>query len=235
MSLPLFFLPDYDETIQHIELNEETSRHIVQVLRMKKDEALQLTNGKGALLNVTITDDHKKRTKVVVQKVQNFPRPDRKISIAVSPLKNTNRFEWMLEKITEIGAGEIIPLICHRTEKQKLRMDRLHSIVTSALLQSRQVWLPQLYEPIPFQQLIENARHQQKFIAHCIDDAKTSLADAVNSAVDSQIILIGPEGDFTSNEIEQALSHHFTPVTLGENRLRTETAAVVAATLLKIC
>ncbi|HEY9362075.1 MAG TPA: RsmE family RNA methyltransferase [Chitinophagaceae bacterium] len=235
MSLPLFFLPDYDETIQHIELNEETSRHIVQVLRMKKDEELQLTNGKGALLNAIITDDHKKRTKVVVQKVQNFPLPTRKVSIAVSPLKNTNRFEWMLEKITEIGAGEIIPLICHRTEKQKLRMDRLHGIVTSALLQSHQVWLPQLYEPIPFQQLIENAKHQQKFIAHCIEDAKTSLADAVNSAVNSQIILIGPEGDFTSNEIGQALSHHFTPVTLGENRLRTETAAVVATTLLKIC
>lgn len=234
MSLPLFYIPDYNETLQQLELNEETSRHIVQVLRMKKEEELQLTDGKGTLLQGIIMDDHKKRTIIRVHKVQHFPPSNHKISIAVSSLKNNSRFEWMLEKITEIGVQEIIPLVCTRSEKQKLRMDRLHGIVTSALLQSHQVWLPRLFEPVNFSMLVDNASHKQKFIAHCLEDAKTSLADAVNSAVESQLILIGPEGDFTSQEIEYALTHHFVPVTLGDTRLRTETAAVVAATILKI-
>jgi len=150
-------------------------------------------------------------------------------------LKNSNRFEWFLEKATEIGINEIIPLICERTEKQKFRYDRMKGICTSAMLQSQQVWLPILHEPRPFNHLtIEQFKQSQKFIAHCIEEKKRNLSDLVNDSLPSQIILIGPEGDFTPDEIQLALQNHFIAVSLGETRLRAETAGVVAATILRI-
>ncbi|MES1221018.1 MAG: RsmE family RNA methyltransferase, partial [Bacteroidota bacterium] len=161
------------------------------------------------------------------------PGDTRKISVAVSLIKNTSRFEWFLEKATEIGVNEIIPLICERTEKQKFREDRMRGILISAMLQSQQTWLPVLHEPVLFKKVIENSAHEQKFIAHCIEEKKLNLTKLVNYEMDSQIILIGPEGDFTKEEIDLAMHHHFRPVALGETRLRTETAAMVAATILK--
>jgi 16S rRNA (uracil1498-N3)-methyltransferase len=157
----------------------------------------------------------------------------RKISIAISLLKNTNRFEWFLEKATEIGISEIIPLICERTEKERFRYDRMQGICISAMLQSQQTWLPVLQEPGKFESFVtQQFENCSKYIAHCMDEeSKTQLHRQISKSSD-QLICIGPEGDFTKTEIELALQHHFIPVSLGETRLRTETAAVVAATLL---
>lgn len=235
MQHPFFYIAGYNAETE-IVLDEDTSRHIVQVLRMKKDALINLADGKGNLLTASITDDHKKHCAVRVTSVRFIPPAERKITIAISLLRNTNRFEWFLEKATEIGVNEIIPLICDRTEKQKFRADRMKTILVSAMLQSQQVWLPLLHAPIDYELLFrqeEVAGKSQKFIAHCIDTDKRNLGDLVNESLPSQIILIGPEGDFTPGETELATGHHFIPVSLGDTRLRAETAGVVAAALLK--
>jgi 16S rRNA (uracil1498-N3)-methyltransferase len=233
MTLPYFYINEYDPSQKEIILDEDTSRHVVQVLRMKEGEQLNLTDGRGNLITTEITEAHKKHCAVKVIDSRLTSHVSRKITIAISLLKNTNRFEWFLEKATEIGVSEIIPLICERTEKQKFRYDRMKGICVSAMLQSQQTWLPILLEPKPFSHLaIQQFENQQKFIAHCEDSGKSQLTNQpVNQ---STLILIGPEGDFTKQEIELALQNNFIPVSLGETRLRTETAGIVAATLLKM-
>ncbi len=241
MALPFFYINDYDGTQQQIVLGEETSKHVVQVLRMKLGEQLNLTDGKGNLLTCEIIDDHKKHCGVAVRSQKQQPAPGRKITIAISLLKNANRFEWFLEKATEIGVTTIIPLLCERTEKEKFRYDRMQGICISAMLQSQQCWLPVLEQPRPFDQLIVSPfENGFRFIAHCIESNKQALSHLligswrqINSSSNFQISM-GPEGDFTDKEIEQALQEGFIPVTLGETRLRTETAGVVAAVLLTI-
>ena len=238
MNLPFFYIEEYDPSQKQIVLNEDTSKHVVQVLRKKPGEKLNLTDGKGNLITAEIVDDHKKKMcgKVLTaQALRN--KESRRITIAISLLKNSNRFEWFLEKATEIGIHEIIPLICERTEKQKFREDRMKNILTSAMLQSQQCWLPVLHNPIDYNLIFrqeEIIQSSQKFIAHCIEEQKRNLVDLVNETLPSQIILIGPEGDFTKEEVELAIHNHFDAVSLGNTRLRAETAGLVAATLLKI-
>ena len=240
MALPFFYIETIDPGLSAIILNEETSKHIVQVLRMQNGEQLQLTDGKGSLFTAKITDNNKKQCVVQIAETSSIQHPVSRITIAISLIKNTNRFEWFLEKATEIGVTEIIPLICERTEKQHFRYDRMKTILASAMLQSRQSWLPLLHEPVALNKLWQSfstlpklETYQQKFIAHCIDDEKRNLSDMVNEGLASKIILIGPEGDFTKEEIDLAVQYHFIPVALGQTRLRTETAGIVAATLLK--
>lgn len=216
-------------------LSEETSRHIVQVLRMKEGHKVHITDGKGNLLTVEILSANKKKAIGTVQSAIFFERKGANTTIAVSLIKNTGRFEWFLEKATEIGVTEIIPLLCQRTEKSHLREDRMKVILISAMLQSRQVWLPELKAPVKFRDFINSDHlYEQKFIAHCIEDQKIPLKDLLDNPLASKIILIGPEGDFTPEEIEQAITEKFLPVTLGDNRLRTETAALAAAVLMKL-
>ncbi|MGK2862251.1 MAG: RsmE family RNA methyltransferase, partial [Chitinophagaceae bacterium] len=166
-DIAFFYINQYDSSKKEIVLNEDTSRHIVQVLRMKKEDPLNLADGKGNLLTVSIADDHKKHCEVKVENVAHEPQVGRSVSIGISILKNTNRFEWFLEKATEIGINEIIPLICERTEKNKFRHDRMRNILVSAMLQSQQCWLPVLHEPIAYELLFrqeEVAGRAQKFI-----------------------------------------------------------------------
>ncbi|MBL7730661.1 MAG: 16S rRNA (uracil(1498)-N(3))-methyltransferase [Chitinophagaceae bacterium] len=229
MALPFFYTGNYNSEKQ-IQLDEDTSRHVVQVLRMKTGDKLNLTDGKGNLLTCGITAVNKKHSEVEVLSSVISPLPSKKITIAVSLVKNTSRFEWFLEKATEIGVAEIIPLLCERTEKERFRHDRMNAICISAMLQSQQCWLPVLHQPVPFESVIRATESGAKFIAHCDEGNKLLLKDV--AAVPSAIILIGPEGDFTKEEIDLALSTGFRPVSLGETRLRTETAGVVAATLL---
>ena len=232
MALPFFYINQYDGN-EAIVLNEETSKHIVQVLRMKTGELINLTDGKGTLIKSEIIYDNKKHCTVEVKLKTQHSKPRKNVAIAISLLKNTNRFEWFLEKATELGVSEIIPLLCERTEKEKFREDRLQGIVVSAMLQSQQCWLPVLHEPVQFGDLvIRQFDNYQKLIAHCVEGNKQSLAHQLASKPSNHLILIGPEGDFTSKEIELALLHQFIPVSLGETRLRTETAGVVAAALL---
>lgn len=233
MSLPFFYIEHFDAARQSIELNEDTSRHIVQVLRMKQGEKLNLTDGNGYLITTQIEEEHKKHCRVTVIEKKYIPADALKITIGISLIKNTSRFEWFLEKATEIGITEIIPLICERTEKQRFRSDRMKNILTSAMLQSQQCRLPVLQEPVPVKTIIESSRQHQKFVAHCSENEKQDLSAIINHAMDSKIMLIGPEGDFTKEEIDFALHHQFIPVALGHTRLRTETAGIVAATILK--
>ena len=212
---------------------------MVQVLRMNAGEQLNLTDGKGNLITAEITEAHKKHCQVKVINSTFINQPSRKITIAISLLKNSNRFEWFLEKATEIGISEIIPLICERTEKEKFRQDRMEGIIISAMLQSQQCWLPVLQKPVAFDKLLDSFTtlqklYDQKFIAHCIEKEKRNLIDLVNESLSSQIILIGPEGDFTPDEVQLAVLNHFDAVSLGDTRLRAETAGIVAATLLRL-
>ena len=232
MSLPFFYIAEYDKVQKQIVLNEETSRHIVQVLRMKVGELLNLTDGKGNLITCEIGEEHKKHCTVLVKETTYKAQSTRRVTVANSLIKNANRFEWFLEKATEIGVSEIIPLICERTEKEKFRQDRMQGICISAMLQSQQVWLPVLHEPTAFQEVVLQSVIQQKFIAYCDDSNKQALVHQQISTSANLLICIGPEGDFTKQEIELALKNDFIPVSLGDTRLRTETAGVVAASLL---
>ena len=234
MALPFFYKEDIDATATIATMDEDTSKHVVQVLRMQNGEQLQLTNGKGDLFTAEITDAHKKHCAVKIINTASQQRPTSNITIAISLVKNNSRFEWFLEKATEIGVREIIPLLCQRTEKQHFRFDRMKTILVSAMLQSQQTWLPVLHEPVKFNDLIKKQKtaSSQYFIAHCIEDSKQPLArQHINTSANLHIC-IGPEGDFSAEEIDLALQKEFIPVSLGETRLRTETAGIVAATLL---
>lgn len=233
MNLPFFYKESIRSDEQDILLDEDTSKHIVQVLRMQNGEQLQLTDGKGNLFLAAITDNNRKRCTVAIQQTVNTQPKTANASIAISLLKNSSRFEWFLEKATELGISEIIPLICERTEKTAFKYERMNSILISAMLQSQQVFLPLLHQPIKFNPFVSKPfDNTAKFIAHCEDESnKVQLHHQITQSC-SQLILIGPEGDFTKQEIELALQHGFSAVSLGHTRLRTETAGVVAAVLL---
>lgn len=230
MQLPFFYEENLPEE-ENFLLSEETSKHIVQVLRMHENENLLITNGEGQVLTARLIKANRKNAEVQLINKSANAKPTPKVSIGISLIKNASRFEWFLEKATEIGVSEIIPVICGRTEKQYFRYDRMKNILISAMLQSQQSWLPLLQVPMIIEELIKNAEQQNKYIAHCVDDKRIHLGSEKKSEGD-QIILIGPEGDFTKDEIEAALKNSYVPVSLGQTRLRTETAGIVAAILL---
>jgi 16S rRNA (uracil1498-N3)-methyltransferase len=229
MNLPYFYEPFI--TPPHHILTEETSKHCVQVLRMKEGEQLQLTDGKGNLFTATIIVADKKHCNVKIESSSNRQPATSNISIAISLLKNPTRFEWFLEKATEIGVREIHPLICRRTEKESFRFERMNNILISAMLQSKQVWLPQLHQPKKFNVFINESFEAIKLIAHCKEENKSSI-NTLHLKNKNVLMLIGPEGDFSQQEIDDALKNNFIPVSLGNTRLRSETAGIVAATLL---
>lgn len=235
MALPIFFIDEFDTGASLITLNEETSKHVVQVLRMQVGEELNLSDGRGHLITAVITEAHKKHCVVKVKGVSFKEEGERKTTIAISLVKNASRFEWFLEKATEIGVNEIIPLICERTERQHFRYERMKGILVSAMLQSQQVWLPVLREPVRYEDLMNlKSEDSLKLIAHCEETERQQLSNLQVKQSSNSIILIGPEGDFSPGEIELALNHNFQPVALGETRLRTETAGMVAAVMMCI-
>ncbi len=239
MPLPFFYTEEITISATQFVLNEDTSKHVAQVLRMQNGEQLLLTDGKGNLFTAEIIDDNRKKCVVKILSFATKAPPAKKITIAISTVKNSTRFEWFLEKATEIGVSEIVPLLCTRTEKPHFRHDRMKSILISAMLQSQQTWLPLLHAPLKYPEYLRDiSKHnfQQKFIAHCEEEtSKSQLVNELSANQQQQLILIGPEGDFTSEEIAEALQNNFVAVALGNTRLRTETAGVVAATLLCNC
>jgi 16S rRNA (uracil1498-N3)-methyltransferase len=234
ISLPLFF----QENIPFVSgevfcLNEEASKHIIQVLRMEKGQQIQLTDGKGSLASVEISDPNKKKCGVKILSSHQIEKPKRSVVIAISLIKNSHRFEWFLEKVTELGITGIVPLICNRTEKQHFRHERMKGILMSAMLQSKQVWLPDLKEPTSFASFLKTNSGKSKYLAHCMEeDNKIKISSLAKN--DSCVLAIGPEGDFTPEEVELAKQENFISVSLGETRLRTETAGVAAAVLLQL-
>jgi 16S rRNA (uracil1498-N3)-methyltransferase len=233
MPLPFFYTEPISPSDNIVVLNEENSKHIVQVLRMQNGKQIKLTDGFGNVFLAQITDAHKKKCTVKIIERAKHGSPINKVCVAVSPVKNNSRLEWFLEKATEIGVSEIVLIMCERTEKQNIRLDRMKGILISAMLQSQQAWLPILEEPKKYIEFIKSVQSSYKFIAHCEEDKKTSLKETTTiKQLNNSTIIIGPEGDFTPQEIALALENNFTPVALGHTRLRTETAALVATTLL---
>ena len=233
MPLPLFFAENIAINAPRVTLDEGNSKHIIQVLRMRQGDALSLTDGKGNVFIGNIFDEHKKACVVTIQEHAFQASSSRTSTIAISLVKNAARFEWFLEKAVETGISNIVPLLCERTEKAHFRYDRMQQIMISTMLQSRQAWLPVLAEPVKFKDWLPAHNNTVKCIAHCIDEAKQSFRQTTDSN-DDITICIGPEGDFTEQEITLALQHAFKPVSLGNTRLRTETAGIAAAVLLAI-
>lgn len=234
MPLPLFYTENISPAGAVAALDDATARHVNQVLRMKKGDRLSLTNGEGKRCIAVIHEQYKKGCRVYIEEAaEDIPALQPRVAIAISLLKNASRFEWFLEKATETGVSSIIPLICERTEGVHFRFERMRNILVSAMLQSRQCWLPELSPPVAFKEWISRADAPRKYIAHCMDSAKSGLPAAAAFGGD-KIICIGPEGDFTPAEIDMALHYRFTPVSLGSTRLRTETAGIAAAVLLRI-
>lgn len=228
-SLPLFYFPLLGIGQGHIDLDDTIRHHAVVVLRMSIGEKMMLTNGKGLSAVAEIVLASKKQLSVQLQDFVEHPPVEKQLVLGISLLKNAARFEWMLEKVTEIGITEIYPLRCERTEKQHYKKERFEQIIISACLQSQQFHFPVLHQPISFDEILVQQLPQEKYIAHCLDTPKEVLVSPGAPAT----LLIGPEGDFTPTEIEAALAHQFKPVSLGATRLRTETAGVVGAVLIR--
>lgn len=228
-ALPLFHFPDLQTAHGNIQLTEEIRKHAFTVLRMQAGEQLMLTDGKGFSAKADIIQADKKQLIVALGEKIAHPAPQKKMILGISLLKNTARFEWMLEKVTEIGITEIIPLLAERTERQHFRQERFYQILVSACLQSGQFHFPVLHEPVKLAALYSMDLPSNKFMAHCMEGDKPQLSGQSSDS----ILLIGPEGDFTPEELALAVQHQFEPVGLGESRLRTETAGIVGAVLLR--
>jgi 16S rRNA (uracil1498-N3)-methyltransferase len=231
MNVPYFYEPSLVAlTSTHI-LSEETSKHCVQVLRMKEGDRIDLTDGVGNVFEATITVAHKKNSTVQIQSQKFIERSQQKITLGISLLKNATRLEWLFEKAAEMGIHTIIPLICERTIHERFKMDRMQNILQSAMIQSQQTWLPILTMPIDFTNFVKNQNAAQKLIAHCEPADKKNIKDILPS--DDCILLIGPEGDFSPQEIEKAKMNNYEAIDLGPTRLRTETAGIFAISVLK--
>lgn len=225
--MQLFYNPNITESTKDFSFNKEESRHIVKVLRKNTSDTLHITNGEGWLFTAeVIIPDIKKCTVNIVSKTLQ-PKGDYNLHLAVAPTKMNDRYEWFLEKATEIGIESITPIICDHSERKIIKKDRFEKILQSAMKQSLNCYLPKLNDAIAFKSFIKQDFTGNLFIAHCEETARKSLKKELKPKMDITI-LIGPEGDFSVKEIETALQNSFIPVTLGETRLRTETAAIVA-------
>ena len=221
----LFYTPDIAG--DNYQLNEEESRHCIKVLRLTAGDKISLIDGKGGLYTAEILDPHPKRTLLkIVEQQKEYSKRNHYLHIAVAPTKNIDRFEWFLEKATEIGIDEITPIICDRSERKEVKTDRLNKIITSAIKQSLKAYHPKLNEPCSFKSFIDQP-FDEKFIAHCIDEDKKTLNNQIKKH-SNYTILIGPEGDFSPSEVDSAVVKGFIPISLGTSRLRTETAALQA-------
>jgi 16S rRNA (uracil1498-N3)-methyltransferase len=231
--MQLFYNPNIDNSAAQFTFSPEESKHIIKVLRKKEGDVLNITNGKGYWFEAKIISADAKKCKAQIFDTTKKHQTKHWFHIAVAPTKMNDRFEWFLEKATEIGVNEITPIICERSERKKLKMERLQKVVQSGMKQSLRTYLPKLNAPVSFDEFATQDHNGLLFIAHCEDEEKLDLKRRV--APDKDItILIGPEGDFSSTEINRAYETGFLPVSLGTSRLRTETAAIVACTTVAI-
>ncbi len=225
--MQLFYNPDIKQGADTFFFDKEESKHIIKVLRKKENDKIFITNGLGFLFESEITSDSEKKCEVKITK-ETFQEPNSFYThIAVAPTKMNDRMEWFLEKATEIGIHEITPIICDHSERKVFKIDRAEKIIQAAMKQSLHFYLPKINEPITLSEFVKKEFDGQKFIAHCEETEKKSFQKEVlkNGKI---TILIGPEGDFSIKEINLARANQFIPVTLGNTRLRTETAALAA-------
>lgn len=222
--MKLFYAPDIEETLT---LSEEESAHCVKVLRLTAGDEVFAFDGKGTFFKLKILIPHPKHTEVeILERKHTLPKTYR-IHVAIAPTKNIERFEWFLEKCTEIGIDEITPILCQFSERKVIKRERLEKILISAAKQSLKATIPLLNELSPIDAVLKNKTETDCFIAHCYTQKRNSFLQ-VCPPEKSVLILIGPEGDFSQSEVENALTAGFVPVSLGDSRLRTETAGIVA-------
>lgn len=226
-SLPLFYHNQPLSANATLQLDEDTAKHIVQVLRMQVGEALRITNGNGDVADAVITDAAKKRCAVTLTKVTHHELAKHKLHLAVAFTKNTSRNEWLLEKATELGVSSIIPLMAARSEKERVRAERWTGILISAMMQSQQYYLPVLAAPTKFADVLSQYKDvPQKLVGHCIDEVPRQQLTKAMQAAKETIVLIGPEGDFTEEEVKLCADNGYVGITMASQRLRTETAAM---------
>ncbi|MAB47903.1 MAG: 16S rRNA (uracil(1498)-N(3))-methyltransferase [Flavobacteriaceae bacterium] len=225
--MQLFYNPNISEGDTTFSFDKDESRHIIKVLRKKVGDQLHITNGSGWLFSAELALADAKHCSVNILSQNLQPKRPFNLHLAVAPTKMNDRYEWFLEKATEIGIEEITPIICDNSERKVVKLERFEKILQSAMKQSLQCYLPKLNAPIAFKDFVDTSFSATKFIAHCEETDKKSLKSQLKNN-DNTLILIGPEGDFSVKEIEMALAADFIPVTLGNTRLRTETAAITA-------
>lgn len=220
-----FFLADLSAEL--VTLDEDESKHAIRVLRLQKGNEVVLIDGKGTRALALVEDDHAKRCALrIVSRKQESTGRTFKIHIAVAPTKSADRIEWFLEKAVEIGIDKISLIDCEHSERSNFKTERLEKIAVAAMKQSQQSWLPEIRGVFPFEQFLQSvSADEEKFIAHLEEGERKQLKSEIKPGSDV-LILIGPEGDFSQNEIESAIRNGFLAVSLGENRLRTETAAL---------
>lgn len=228
----LFFTQKIDQGFAVFE--EEEGRHLATVLRKKPGDRLQLTDGKGFFYEAELTDAGKRQVLArILSQTAAPPLRSARLHIGIAPTKQMERLEWFLEKATEIGVEEITPLLCQRSERDALRLDRLEKILVSAMKQSLRAWLPTLNQPVRFQDFAQKTQAAQKCLAWCSDEPLPHLKTLILPEK-STVIAIGPEGDFSPEEVQVALKNGFQGVSLGQARLRTETAGLLAVSLFNI-
>lgn len=225
--MQLFYNPNIDETTKVFSFDKEESKHIIKVLRKKTSDILFVTNGLGSLFKTEITLASDSKCTVEVISSEKVEPSKFRLHLAVAPTKMNDRYEWFLEKATEIGIHEITPIICDRSERKVINKERFDKILLSAMKQSNILFLPKLNDAISFKDFIKQQNEDLKLIAHCEETDKKSLKSVLKPNKNITI-LIGPEGDFSEKEIALAIDNQYAPVTLGNTRLRTETAAIVA-------
>ena len=216
-----FYTPELTLEFSHLTLSEAESKHAVQVMRLLNDQQIELFNGKGLSAIATVIDNHPKRCSVRINQRSEHPK-ENQIHIAIAPTKNMERLEWFVEKATEIGITEISLIKCQNSERREVKIERLEKILISAVKQSGRYFMPQLNPLVKWTDFLK--KNPNGLIAHCREGEKMKI----DTSFQNKVIVIGPEGDFTLEEIELALGRGYSPITLGENRLRTETAALVA-------
>ncbi|MBC5863341.1 16S rRNA (uracil(1498)-N(3))-methyltransferase [Flavobacterium turcicum] len=225
--MQLFYNPTINESTEVFSFDKEESKHIIKVLRKKDTDILHVTNGLGLLFITEITLASDSKCAVKVNSITKAEQSNYNLHLAVAPTKMNDRFEWFLEKATEIGIHEITPIICDHSERKTVNTERFEKIILTAMKQSNSLFLPKLNPAVSFKDFIKQDQYGTKLIAHCEETDKKSLKSVLQKDT-NYTILIGPEGDFSTKEIQLALENTFIPVTLGNTRLRTETAAVVA-------
>ena len=224
-NMDLFYLPELEQTTGDLLFSKEESKHINKVLRKKQGEKVSATNGKGLEVVIQLTVLGTNQVHGIIIEAKEYPPLPYQLHIAISPTKNMSRFEWFLEKATEIGIHQITPLLCSHSERKTIKPERLEKIITAALKQSQQFYRPQLNPLTSYKTFID--KNANGLIAHCREGDKPSLFSEA-SVAGQLTILIGAEGDFSEEEIKQALNKNFKAINLGKQRLRTETAAIVA-------
>jgi 16S rRNA (uracil1498-N3)-methyltransferase len=225
--MQLFFNPSINENSDFFSFDKEESKHIIKVLRKKDSDILFVTNGLGFLFKTEITLASDSKCTVKIVSVEKTEPSKYYLHLAVAPTKMNDRYEWFLEKTTEIGVSEITPIICEHSERKIIKTERFDKIIQSAIKQSNQMYLPKLNAPILFKDFIKIKNNDAKFIAHCEENDKKTLKESLKPNTNTTI-LIGPEGDFSKKEIQMALDNEYLPISLGNSRLRTETAAIIA-------